>query len=48
LVDDRALLIEKFTLIGLRLQFEIDRRPKRACDGWFDYVMISVQTGRPA
>jgi YbgC/YbaW family acyl-CoA thioester hydrolase len=41
--------IEKFTLIGLRLQFQIDRRPdgKRACDGWFDYVMISVETGRP-
>lgn len=42
--------IERFTLIGLRLQFEIDRRPdgKRACDGWFDYVMIAVATGRPA
>jgi acyl-CoA thioester hydrolase/thioesterase-3 len=42
--------IEKFSLIGLRLQFEIDRHPdgKRSCDGWFDYVMISVETGRPA
>lgn len=42
--------IEKFSLIGLRLQFEIDRRPegKRACDGWFEYVMVSVETGRPA
>jgi acyl-CoA thioester hydrolase/thioesterase-3 len=42
--------IEKFSLIGLRLQFEIDRRPegKRACDGWFEYVMVSVDTGRPA
>jgi acyl-CoA thioester hydrolase/thioesterase-3 len=42
--------IEKFTLIGLRLQFEIDRRPdgKRACDGWFEYVMVSVETGRPS
>jgi len=41
--------IEKFSLIGLRLQFEIDRRPegKRACDGWFDYVMVSVETARP-
>lgn len=41
--------IEKFSLIGLRLQFEIDRRPdgKRSCDGWFDYVMVSVETGRP-
>jgi YbgC/YbaW family acyl-CoA thioester hydrolase len=42
--------IEKFSLIGLRLQFEIDRRSdgKRACDGWFEYVMVSVETGRPA
>jgi acyl-CoA thioester hydrolase/thioesterase-3 len=42
--------IEKFSLIGLRLQFEIDRKPdgKRSCDGWFDYVMVSVETGRPA
>jgi acyl-CoA thioesterase FadM len=42
--------IEKFFLIGLRLQFEIDRKPdgKRACDGWFDYVMVSGATGRPA
>jgi YbgC/YbaW family acyl-CoA thioester hydrolase len=41
--------IEKFSLIGLRLQFEIDRRPdgKRACDGWFEYVMVSVETARP-
>jgi len=51
-LGDRMIIrcwIEKFTLIGLRLQFEIDRRPegKRACDGWFDYVLISVETGRP-
>ncbi len=41
--------IEQFTTIGLRLQFEIDRLSdgKRSCDGWFDYVMISVETGRP-
>lgn len=41
--------IEKFSLIGLRLQFEIDRLPagKRACDGWFEYVMVSVETARP-
>ncbi len=40
--------IEKFTLSGVRLQFEIDRRTdaKRSCDGWFDYVMVSVETGR--
>lgn len=41
--------IEKFSLIGLRLQFEIDRIPdrKRSCDGWFEYVMVSVETARP-
>lgn len=40
--------IEKFTLIGLRVQFEIDRRAdgKRSCDGWFDYVMVSLETTR--
>jgi YbgC/YbaW family acyl-CoA thioester hydrolase len=40
--------IEKFTLSGVRLQFEIDRKAdaKRCCDGWFDYVMVSVGTGR--
>ncbi|HWA24230.1 MAG TPA: acyl-CoA thioesterase [Lacunisphaera sp.] len=53
LLGDRMTVrcwIEKFSLIGLRLQFEIERRPdaKRACDGWFDYVMVSVDTGRPA
>lgn len=53
LLGDRMLVrcwIEKFSLIGLRLQFEIDQLPgaKRSCDGWFDYVMVSVATGRPA
>jgi YbgC/YbaW family acyl-CoA thioester hydrolase len=53
LLGDRMTVrcwIEKFTLIGLRLQFEIDRHPdgKRSCYGWFDYVMISVENGRPA
>lgn len=40
--------IEKFTLIGLRVQFEIDRRAdgKLSCDGWFDYVMVSLETTR--
>jgi YbgC/YbaW family acyl-CoA thioester hydrolase len=52
-LGDRMIVrcwIEKFTSIGLRLQFEIDRCPdtKRACDGWFDYVMISIESGRPA
>jgi YbgC/YbaW family acyl-CoA thioester hydrolase len=41
--------IEKFTLIGLRVQFEIDRMAdgRRSCDGWFDYVMVSLETARP-
>ncbi len=41
--------IEKFTLIGLRVQFEIERRSdgKSCCDGWFDYVMVSIETARP-
>ena len=39
--------IEKFTPIGLRVQFEIDRmEAKRCCDGWFDYVMVSIETSR--
>lgn len=40
--------IEKFTVIGLRVQFEIDRKAdgKRSCDGWFDYVMVSLETAR--
>jgi YbgC/YbaW family acyl-CoA thioester hydrolase len=41
--------IESFTLIGVRVQFQIERLPDRklSCDGWFDYVMVSVETGRP-
>lgn len=41
--------IEKFSLIGLKLQFEIERKrdSKRVCDGWFEYVMISVENGKP-
>jgi len=51
-LGDRMIVrcwIEKFTAIGLRLLFEIDRRSdgKRSCDGWFDYVMIAVENGRP-
>jgi thioesterase III len=40
--------IEKFTAIGLRVQFELERRPdaKRCCDGWFDYVMVAVETAK--
>ncbi len=40
--------IEKFTPIGLRVQFEIERKPdgRRCCDGWFDYVMVSLETAK--
>ena len=41
--------IENFTLIGLRVRFEIDKLadPQRCCEGWFDYVMVSLETTRP-
>jgi len=41
--------IENFTLIGLRVRFEIDHLAgaQRCCDGWFDYVMVSLETTRP-
>ncbi len=41
--------IENFTLIGLRVRFEIDNviEAKRSCDGWFDYVMVALETTRP-
>jgi YbgC/YbaW family acyl-CoA thioester hydrolase len=40
--------IEKFTLIGVKVQFQIERLPDRklSCDGWFDYVMVSIETAR--
>lgn len=40
--------IEKFTLIGVRVQFQLERLPDRklSCDGWFDYVMVSIETAR--
>jgi YbgC/YbaW family acyl-CoA thioester hydrolase len=40
--------IEKFTLIGVRVQFQIESLPdhKLSCDGWFDYVMVSIETAR--
>lgn len=42
--------IEKFTRIGVRVQFQIVRTADRklSCDGWFDYVMVSIETGRGA
>ena len=41
--------IEKFSLIGVKVQFQIEGRPggKLSCDGWFDYVMVSTETARP-
>ncbi len=40
--------IEKFTLIGVKVQFEIERKAgrKSVCIGWFDYVLVSLQTSR--
>ncbi|MGH6821657.1 MAG: acyl-CoA thioesterase [Methylocella sp.] len=40
--------IEKFTLIGVKVQFEIERKAGRkpVCSGWFDYVLVSLQTSR--
>ena len=40
--------IEKFTLIGVKVQFQIERSAdqKLSCDGWFDYVMVSIETAR--
>ena len=42
--------IEKFTLIGVKVQFQIERAAdcKLSSDGWFDYVLVSVQSGRAA
>ena len=41
--------VEKFSLIGVRVQFQIETQPGRklSCDGWFDYVMVSMETSRP-
>lgn len=40
--------IERFTLIGVKVQFQIERAAdqKLSCDGWFDYVMVSMETAR--
>jgi acyl-CoA thioester hydrolase/thioesterase-3 len=40
--------IEKFTLIGVKVRFQIERAAdqKLSCDGWFDYVMVSIETAR--
>jgi acyl-CoA thioester hydrolase/thioesterase-3 len=40
--------LESFELRGVRVGFEVDRADngKRCCDGWFDYTMINIETGR--
>lgn len=40
--------IEKFTLIGVKVRFQIERAADRKLcgDGGFDYVMVSAETGR--
>lgn len=40
--------IEEFTLIGVKVGFQIERAAdhKLSCDGWFDYVMVSLETSR--
>jgi len=40
--------IDEIVADGVRVQFEIDRRPigKRICDGWFQYTLISLANGR--
>ena len=50
-LGDRFLVrtwIEKFTLIGVKVQFQILRLSdnKLSCDGSFDYVMVSTETSR--
>jgi YbgC/YbaW family acyl-CoA thioester hydrolase len=40
--------IEEMLKDGVRLHFEIKKKEngKVACDGWFDYAMINLKTGR--
>jgi len=40
--------VEAFRRDGVRVGFEIDRddNGKRACDGWADYTLIRLETGR--
>jgi YbgC/YbaW family acyl-CoA thioester hydrolase len=40
--------IERFTEMGCRVAFEIDRLPqrKRSCDGFCDYALIDLETNR--
>src|SRR6478672_8565218 len=40
--------IVEFKETGCRVEFDIKNKKtgKLCCDGWFDYVMIDIQTGR--
>lgn len=40
--------IEHFTEAGCRVAFEIEKKPagKRVCDGYCDYVLVTLATGR--
>ena len=40
--------IDHFTENGCRVAFEIEKIPtgKRICDGWCDYVLVTLATGR--
>ena len=40
--------IESITMKGCRVKFEITNKKtnKVVCDGWFDYVMIDIKTGK--
>ena len=41
--------VERFTAIGVKVAFQIERLPDRklCSDGSFDYVMVSTESGRP-
>lgn len=40
--------IDHFTETGCRVAFEIEKIPtgKRICDGWCDYMLVTLATGR--
>lgn len=41
--------IEEMKRFGVIVRFEIERSADSAlsCQGWFDYVMVNLETGRP-
>jgi acyl-CoA thioester hydrolase/thioesterase-3 len=40
--------VESFRHNGVRIGFELDRKDnaKRSCDGWADYTLVNLATGR--